>query len=137
MDKIWLDFVERLRDSDIGEVYPSFDAVPVEKKSKQRFTVIEPTQVQYGEAYPMKDGAVYPFTADFCVSTLTPMTISLVDAEAFVCQQLVPALFGTGSLMREIVIKPVEIDLKLGKMVHRCTFRIKGSLCVTKSEVQA
>ncbi len=137
MDQIWMDFVEKLRNSGIGEVYPSFDAVPVSKKSQQRFTVIEPTAVQYGEAYPMKDGTVYPFAADFCVSTLTPMTVSLVDAEAFVCQDLVAALFGMGSLMREIVIKPVEIDQKLGKMVHRCIFSIKGAVCVTKTEVQA
>lgn len=136
MDEIWQELLDQLRGSGIGEVYPSFDAVPVSGKSDRRFLVLEPTQVQYGEAYPKQDGVVYPFQADFCISVLTPMTVALPEEERFVCQKLLPALLGMDAPVWEITVKPVEIDLRLGKMVQRCTFRIKGALCVTETEVQ-
>lgn len=137
MEEIYQSLLARLRDSGIKEVYPSFDAVPVAKKSGVLFTVLEPMQVQYGAAYPMQSGAVYPFTADFRISMLTPMTADPQETARFFYTKIVPAMLGTDHLFTHFEAQPPQIDLKLRRMVQQCTFRVHGALCVTETEVQA
>jgi len=72
--------------------------VPVEKKSRAMFTVLSLQNVQFGEAYPAKDGAVYPFTAEFRADLLTPMNIDPQGTMKFFFSKIVPAMLGSDCL---------------------------------------
>ncbi len=134
MEKIYQSILARLKACGISEVYPSFDAVPVARKSQTLFTVLSLQRVQFGEAYPAEGGAVYPFTADFRISMLTPMTADPQDTARFFFSAIVPAMLGTDCLFVKFDAQNPSIDLKLGRMVFGGQFCLNGAFRVTETE---
>ena len=134
MRKFLQGLVGRLRICGIGEVYSSFDALPVEKKSHSRFTVIGIDGASTGEAYPVENGIAYPFTMQLRAELLTPMTVAAEDAVYFFFEKLLPVLVEEGFLPLKFDAGMPKTDLRLGKLVYGGTFRLQGAFCVTKED---
>lgn len=134
MEEIYQQMLGRLRNSGISEVYPAFDAVPVQKKSHSLFTVLSMQNMQFGDAYPAEGGAVYPFTANFRADLLTPMTADPQETMQLFFSEIVPALLGTDCVFLRFDAEPPRVDLKLQKMVFGGEFRLNGAFCVTEME---
>ncbi len=137
MQELYRTVLERLQSSGIREVYTSFDAVPVEKKSHKLFTVISVQQVEFGDAFPASGGAVYPFTAEFHVDLLSPMLADPQDAAQFFFRKIVPAMLGADCVFLKFDAQSPKIDLKLERMVCGGTFRLHGAFCIGETEESA
>ncbi|MBE6851526.1 MAG: hypothetical protein E7504_07350 [Ruminococcus sp.] len=137
MQEIYRMMLERLRSSGVPEVYASFDALPVEKKSRTLFTVLSLQQVDFGESYPIMGGGAYPFTADFRVDLLTPMMVDPQDTARFFFQRIVPAMLGTDCMFLKFDAQSPKIDLRLERMVYGGTFRLHGAFCIGETEESA
>lgn len=131
MEQMYQMMMDRLHSCGITEVYTAFDAVPVEKKSRAMFTVLSLQNVQFGEAYPAKDGAVYPFTAEFRADLLTPMNIDPQGTMKFFFSKIVPAMLGSDCLFTGFDTALPRVDLKLRRMVYGGTFRLHGAFCMS------
>lgn len=134
MEAIFQAVLARLRGEDLTEIYPSFDAVPLEKKSKERFTVLTMEQVQLQEPYPAEMGTVYPFTADFRLDVLSPMTGDPQVSAGFFFSVLVPRLLEEDCTIREIRTDSPKVDLQLQRLVCSGTFRMSGLYVPAESE---
>ena len=120
--------LEVFRGEDLREVYPSFDAVPVTKKSSAMFTVIALESMQIEPKYPhgltgQYTGA-YPFSAVFKVSVLIPMTEPLDTAEDFFYGTAVPRMELAGNALCDAL--PARVDAALGRIVKEGRFRMRG-----------
>ncbi len=129
--------LERLQNSGIREVYTSFDAVSVEKKSRRLFTVISVQKMEFGDAFPARNGAVYPFTAELRVDLLTPMLEDPQDTVRFFFERIVPAMLGADCVFLKFDAHSPKIDLKLERMVCGGTFRLHGAFCIGETEESA
>lgn len=127
MHEIYKIMLERLKSCGIAEVYPAFDAVPVGKKSHALFAVLVPEEVTFGEGYPVKNGAVYPFTARLQVALLTPMQADMQDTMRFFFAKVIPAMLGADCTFGRFEAGLPKPDLRLQKMVCGGTFRLNGS----------
>ena len=87
MQELFEQILTVLRGEDHQEIYPSFDAVPVSRKSTALFTVVAPESLQIEPVIPvgLERAALlaYPFSAVYKVSVLIPMTEPLDTAEDF------------------------------------------------------
>lgn len=116
--------LRRLRGSDQTEVYPSFDAVPVSKKSAALFTVVSPESVQLDAPFADGQSGARTFTAIVTVSVLVPMTSPLETAEDQFYDVLLPRMDTLGCVLCEV--RPAHVDIKLGRIVMEGKFRISG-----------
>lgn len=137
MQELYETMLARLRNSGIPEVYPAYDAVPLDRKSSALFAVLSQQSLLFGDAYPVKQGAVYPFTADFRVDLLTPMTADPQDTVKYFFTRIVPAMLGSDCLFLRFDAQCPKVDLKLGRMVFGGVFRLCGAFCVTETEESA
>lgn len=126
--------VELFREAGIREVYPSFDAVPLAKKSDRLFTVLGLESVQLDAPFPDGRGGVYPFAATLKVSVLVPMDAPLCRAEAFFYEKALPVLRQFGAVPGEAA--PAAVDVKLQRVVMTAKLRIRG-LYADGDEVRA
>lgn len=137
MQELYRMVLERLQNSGIREVYTSFDAVPVEKKSRRLFTVISVQKMEFGDAFPARNGAVYPFTAELRVDLLTPMLEVPQDTVRYFFERIVPAMLGADCVFLKFDAQSPKIDLKLERMVCGGTFRLHGAFCIGETEESA
>jgi hypothetical protein len=116
-----------LRGEDHQEVYPSFDAVPVSRKSTALFTVVSPESVQIEPVIPvgLEGTAVlaYPFSAVYKVSVLIPMTQPLGTAENYFYNVILPRMESVGSTLCDVL--PAHADAALGRVVMQGKFRLR------------
>ena len=77
MQELFEAVLTALRGEDLREVYPSFDAVPFERKSDRLFTVLMPESVQLDAPFPHGEQGALPFSAVYRLSVLIPMTSPL------------------------------------------------------------
>ena len=116
-----------LRGDDHQEVYPSFDAVPVSRKSTALFTVVAPESVQIEPVIPvgLERAALlaYPFSAVYKVSVLIPMTQPLATAENYFYNTILPRMESVGSTLCDVL--PAHVDAALGKVVMQGKFRLR------------
>lgn len=117
-----------LRGEDQLEIYPSFDAVPVSRKSTAMFTVAAPVSIRIEPAFPGGVGTavrgVFPFTAVYQISVLIPMTQPLQTAEDFFYSVIVPRMESVGSTLCEVL--PAHADAALGRVVMQGKFQLGG-----------
>lgn len=117
-----------LRDSDLKEVYPSFDAVPVSRKSSALFTVITQESIQIEPCFPygLTDifRKAYPFSAVFKVSVLVPMSQPLETAEDYFYHDVAPVMETLGSTLCDVL--PPHVDAALGRIVMEARYRARG-----------
>lgn len=134
MQELLQELLGRLQGCGIGEVYASFDALPVEKKSHSCFTVIGLEQVKSGEGYPMENGTAYPFTAQLRVDLLTPMTESPRESQRRFFESIVPAMAQEECSLLRFDAGAPKPDLRLGRMVYGGSFCLLGVLCTQKED---
>lgn len=118
------EILRRFKGDDLREVYPSFDAVPVSRKSDALFTVIQPESVQLDAPFPDGSSGAFPFSAVYLVSVLIPMTVPLSRAEDFFYDAALPRMESLGSVLCEV--RPAHMDVKLGRVVMEGRFRLRG-----------
>lgn len=124
MQALFEEILRRFRGEDLREVYPSFDAVPISRKSDVLFTVIRPESVQLDAPFPDGNGGACPFSAVYAVSVLVPMTSPLSRAEDFFYEKALPRMEELGSVLCEV--RPAHVDVKLGRVVMEGRFRLRG-----------
>ena len=134
MQEILQKLLERLQGCGAGEVYASFDALPVEKKSHSCFTVVGLEQVKTGEGYPVEKGVAYPFTAQLRVDLLTPMTENPQESQRLFFEKIVPAMAQEECSLLRFDAGAPKPDLRLGRMVYGGTFCLLGVLCTQKED---
>lgn len=134
MQEILQRLLERLQSSGVGEVYASFDALPVEKKSHSCFTVIGLEQVKTGEGYPVEKGVAYPFTAQLRVDILTPMTENPQESQRLFFEKIVHAMAQEECSLLRFDAGAPKPDLRLGRMVYGGTFCLHGAICMINEE---
>ncbi len=137
MDEICQMLLARLKNVGIPEVYTAFDAVPVRCKSSVLFTVLTLRSIRFGDAYPCKAGAVYPFMADVRADLLAPMTADAQELVRHFFAVTIPAMLGTDCLFLRFDAGMPQADLKLQKMVYGGEFRLHGAFCAQKTEGSA
>lgn len=106
------------------EVYPSFDMIPVMRKSGKLFVVVTPEQFRLEFAFADGLTGSSPFTAEFRISVLTPMNVPGETLVAFLDTEILPHLRTIG--LYEWQTGTPEIDLKLQKQVCSGLLRLKG-----------
>ena len=116
--------IARIRAGGLREVYPSFDAVPVSKKSSTLFAVVEPKQVQMDAPFADGSRGAVPFTAVYSIHLLIPMTQPLETAEDVFYGTVLPSLAPMGCVLCEVV--PAHVDVKLGRVVMEAKCRQRG-----------
>ncbi|MBQ4465389.1 MAG: hypothetical protein II916_05450 [Oscillospiraceae bacterium] len=124
MQVLFDEILRRLRGSDQTEVYPSFDAVPVGKKSAALFTVLTAESVKLGTPFPEGACVCCPFSAVFTVSVLVPMTSPLETAEDHFYDRLLPRMRGIGCVLCEV--RAARVDVKLGRIIMDARFTVSG-----------
>ncbi len=134
MQEILQRLLERLQSSGVGEVYASFDALPVEKKSSRIFTVLGLMQVKTGEGYPVERGVAYPFAAQLRVDLLTPMPENPQNSQRIFFEKIVPAMAQEECCLFSFDAGEPKPDLRLGRMVYGGTFCLHGVICMTNEE---
>ena len=125
MNELLNQILEVLKNHGI-EAYPSFDMIPVIKKSKNLFVVIMPEKFHLDFAFADGLTGSSPFTAEFRISVLTPVTVPGEMLVSFFDTEILPVLQTIG--LYELQTGVPEIDLKLQKQVYSGLFRMKG-LC--------
>ncbi len=115
---------QAVKGDDLKQVYPSFDAVPVVKKSSQLFTVVGFEQFQTEPIIPDGGNGVIPFTAVFRISVLGDFQSPLRKSEDFLFQVLLPRVSSIGGVVCEIL--PATTDMKLQKTVVSALVRVNG-----------
>lgn len=118
------EILSRLRNGGVREVYPSFDAVPFSRKSKECVTIVSTESVQLEAPFPDGDAGVYPFTAVYRVSVLIPTDLPLRRAEDLFYETIVPQMESFGSVLCEA--KTAHVDAVLGRVVMEGRFRLRG-----------
>lgn len=113
-------------DDDDMEVYPSFDSIPVSQKSKTLFTVVSMQTFQLGQPFPDGQSGIAPFTADFQVSLLAPMTTKESELMEVFYTVILPRMQLSGCMLYSTTLHTPEIDLKLQKLVYHAVFRLRG-----------
>lgn len=117
--------MDAFRKAGFREVYPSFDAVPLPKKSDQLFAVLGLDAVQLDSPFPDETGdGVHPFVARVKVSVLVPMHAPVSRAEDFFYLSALPILEGIGAALCETA--PPVVDVKLQRLVMSGVFRFRG-----------
>ena len=116
--------LSRLRGQDQTEVYPSFDAVPVSKKSDALFVVVTPESLQMDEPFPDGVSGAVPFAAVVKVSVLIPMTTAMETAEDYFWDVVVPRMKTISKM--PFAVTPAHVDVKLGRVVMDGKFRFNG-----------
>lgn len=134
MQELLQRLLERLQSCGVGEVYASFDALPVDKKSHSCFTVIGLEQVKTGEGYPVENGTAYPFTAQLRVDLLTPMTENPRESQRRFFESIVPAMAQEECCLLRFDAGAPKPDLRLGRMVYGGSFCLLGVLCTQKED---
>ena len=124
MRALFDEVIARIRAGGVQQVYPSFDAVPVMKKSNVLFAVVEPKRVQMNTPFADGSRGAVPFTAEYAVHLLIPMTQPLQTAENVFYERVLPSLSPMGSVLCEVV--PAHADVKLGRVVMEARFRQRG-----------
>ena len=122
---LFKEIMERFCGGELREVYPSFDAVPFDRKSDRLFTVLAPESVQFDAPFPQggEKGAL-PFSLVCKVSVLTPMQAPVSVAEAFFYTTVLPRMEALGSVLCEVA--PPQVDIRLGRVVLEGKFRLRG-----------
>lgn len=111
---------------DILPVYPSFDAVPVEKKPREMFLVLDMRDVQFGRSFLMGEAPAQTFTAEIAVSVLTPLDADFRRSVTCFYESVMPALRKLGCTLEKVHTRPPEADLKLRRLVFSGTFTLSG-----------
>ena len=124
MQALFEQVIARLRAGGLRQVYPSFDAVPVRKKSDTLFAVVEPRQVQMDAPFADGSHGAVPFTAIYSVHLLIPMTQPIETAEDVFYGTVLPSLAPMGCVLCEVV--PAHADVKLSRVVMEARFRQRG-----------
>ncbi len=132
MQALFDEILRRLRGVDYTEVYPSFDAVPVGKKSADLFTVLTAETIKLDAPFPEGGRIFCPFSAVFTVSVLVPMTAPLETAEDHFYDKLLPRMKGLGCVLCEV--RAARVDVKLGRVIMDGRFTVRG---LTMEEVSA
>jgi hypothetical protein len=130
MQDLFDHILDVLRGEDQQEIYPSFDAVPVSRKSTMLFTVVSLDSVQLEPEFPggitsIMTGA-FPFTAVFQISVLVPMSQPLETAEDHFYTVILPRMESAGSTLCDVL--PAHTDAALGRIVMEGRFRLRGIL---------
>lgn len=116
--------IAALRQGCRSEVYPSFDAVPLPKKSDRLFAVAELRRVQLDAPFPDGSHAVHPFTAEVRISVLVPMTSPVQRAEDFLYGSVMPVMDTLGAVLCEV--QPALADARLQRVMLQAVFKLKG-----------
>jgi len=116
--------LQAVRGDDLKEVYPSFDAVPVTKKSSRLFTVVGLEKIQTEPVIPDSQNGVVPFTAVFRVSVVTDFKSPLHLSEDFFFQTVFPRMAEIGAVLCEV--RSASVDTKLQKIIFVGLFSVKG-----------
>ncbi len=107
-----------------SEIYPSFDAVPVNAKSRTLFVVVSPENFQIQQSFPGETSGISPFSASFRISALCPASASADRLTAFFDSVIIPAL--CDGFLTELQCEAPRTDSKLQKLVCSGVFRMKG-----------
>ncbi len=134
MEELYALLAGRLRNARITEVYPGFDAVPVQKKSAVQFVILSVQEIRFGETRCVQGGTVHPFSAAVRADLHLPMTAQAQAAAAYFYERLVPALLQDECQCRSFAVQPPHGDAKLQKLVFGGEFRFDGVLCVSGEE---
>ena len=121
---LFKEILRRVKGGTLTEVYPSFDAVPVSKKSNTCFTVIAPESVQLDAPFPVGNGNAYSFSAVFAVYVLIPMTQPLESADDLFYGTILPRMETLGCVLCET--EPAHADIRLNRVVTKGKFRLRG-----------
>ncbi len=127
----------RLRGKDLTEIYAGFDGNPAEQKSGARFGVLTQDETVFGRAFPSPEGEVHPFTAQFRLDVLTPMTDSPGAAQSWFETVLLPRLLDGDGTVEELRMDKPAVDLKLRKLVCTWHFRLRGWYLAAEGEESA
>jgi hypothetical protein len=120
LDAVW----EQFRGESLKNVYKSFDAVPVSRKSKEMFIVLGVDSMQIGEAFPDGRAGACAFSAVFRVSVLIPTSQPLEIAEEYFYSVAVPRMEEMGCVLCEVL--PPKADAMLDRVVMAGKFRLGG-----------
>lgn len=127
MQELFAQILAVLRGEDHQEIYPSFDAVPVSRKSTKLFTVVSPESVQLEPVIPAglesTAGNACPASAVYRVSVLIPMTQPLETAEEYFDTVILPRMESIGSTLCDVL--PPQVDAALGRVVMQGKFRLR------------
>lgn len=113
-----------VKGDDLKEVYPSFDAVPVIRKSPRFFTVVGLEKIQTQSVIPDSQNGVIPFTAVFRICVLADFQRPLNLSEDFLFQVIFPRVKSVGGVLCEIL--PPSADNRLQKTVTAGLFSFRG-----------
>lgn len=118
--------LQAVKGEDLKEVYPSFDSVPVIRKSSRLFTVVGMEKIQTQNVIPDSQNGVVPFIAVFRVSVLGDFKNPLSLSEDFFFQSVFPRMTSIGAVLCEIL--PPSADSRLQKTVFSGLFSVGGFL---------
>ena len=118
--------LQAVKGDDLKEVYPSFDAVPVIRKSSRLFVVVGLERMQTETIIPNSQNGVVPFTAFFRISIVGNYKNPLSLSEDFFFQTVFPRMTTVGAVICEVL--PASADTKLQKTLFSAVFSVKGFL---------
>ncbi len=135
MQDLYLTMLDKLRTRADGEVYSSFDAVPVRKKSPRRFAVLTLEGMKTGKPFPVQGGEVHPFALQMRVDVLCPMDAYPEEAMLWFETKLLPVILNCTT--SEVRMDPPDVDLKLQKLVCSWHFAQYGEYRMMETEGEA
>lgn len=118
-------------------VYPSFDAVPLEKKPAALFAVLDQAETVLNTPAVTPEGRMHPVETMLTVTLLLPVYGDFRQAVDCFYETVVPVMLSLDGCVTHIRTDAVRVDHKLRRLVFSGRFTLKGLYLVRSEEALA